>query len=192
MSSKRLPLPTRDAILEAGVRFDSDDRYGPADRILSCVFLRHPRNEVFDHVLLKVTLLNSLYNTNILAFWAMAQHIHKLKIDPVLAECDTSIVDRIADLTVKGRRRRNYSFATKYCSWHRPFEFPIYDRLVSRVLGGFRDQYGFAAFTNADLQDYPKYKRILSAFREHFGLEGFTFKEIDKFLWFTSKDQGTA
>jgi hypothetical protein len=188
MDSGRLSPPTPDTVIDACVRFDADDRYGPADRILSVAFSDHPRNVLFDDVLLKVALLNSLYNTNIFAFWAMALHIHGLNIDPSLEDCDPTLVSRIAPLTIRGKTRRHYSFATKYCSWRRPDAYPIYDRLVERAILIFRDQYAFTEFNRSDLKEYPRYKAILTSFRKHFGLEQLTFKQVDKFLWFTSKD----
>jgi hypothetical protein len=126
--------------------------------------------------------LNSLYTTKILAFWEMAHHIHTLKIDATLAQSDPELVCYIARLTAKGKTRRNYSFATKYCSWHRPDEYPIYDSRVERVLVQYRDQFRFARFSEVDLRDYPKFKAIVAAFRDHFSLQGLTFKQLDKFL----------
>jgi hypothetical protein len=192
MSSSQLPAPTPDLVIQANARFDRDDRYGPADRILSRVFLQHPSNALFEDVLLKVVFLNSLYNTNVFAVWEMARHILELAVDPALQAADLHLVERIARLTIRGKTRRHYSFATKYCSWHRPEDFPIYDSLVDRVLIQYRDCFAFGQFSRSDLQEYWKYKEVLAAFRTHFGLDKFSFKQIDKFLWFTSKDLGAA
>ena len=47
-------------------------------------FSAHPKNRMFDDVLLKVALLNTLYNTRLLAIVAMADHIHALRVDAAL------------------------------------------------------------------------------------------------------------
>ena len=188
MRTPALPVPTPDLVHQAVARFDEDDRYGPADRVLSRVFSHHPRNDELEDVLIKVVLLNGLYNTNVFAVMEMACHIRELRIDDDLAAASTLLVDRIAKLTIRGRTRRHYSFATKYCSWHRPDDYPIYDSLVERLLWAYFREHRFAEFSRPDLQDYSKYKAVVAALRLYFGLSALSFKQLDKFLWFTSKD----
>lgn len=180
--------PTPDLVTQANARFDQDDRYGTADRILSRVFSHHPRNAEFEEVLIKVVLLNGLYNTNVLAVTDMARHIQQLGIDEELAVGSTDVVGCIAALTIRGKTRRYYSFATKYSSWHRPDQYPIYDSLVERLLWLYQAQFSFANFRRPELRHYENYKAVVSAFRRYFGLDDFTFKQLDKFLWVTSKD----
>ena len=76
-----------------------------------------------------------------------------------------------------------YSFATKYCSHHKPLDFPIYDSYVEKVLCHFRDQDGFASFRTPDLKDYARFKEVLIAFRSFYGLEEYNLKQIDKYIW---------
>jgi hypothetical protein len=144
--------------------------YSPAS------FLDSPRNDSLDAVLMKVVLLNGLYNTNVFAVMQMASHIRSLHIDDELAVASPDLVHKIADLTIRGRRRHHYSFATKYCSWHRPDEYPIFDSLVERLLWAYHREHPFAHFTRPDLQSYPKYKAVVAAFRDHFGLGPVSFK----------------
>lgn len=47
---------------------------------------------------------------------------------------DPDLIEKIANVEIGGKRRRNYSFATKYCNFHRPNVYPIYDSLVVGVL----------------------------------------------------------
>jgi len=137
---------------------------------------------------MEVVLLNGLYNTNVFAVMDMASHIRALRVDRDLTAGSPELVDRIARLTIRGKTRRHYSFATKYCSWHRPDEYPIYDSLVEKLLWAYWREHRFAQFSRPDLQEYPKYKEAVAAFRRHFGLAQVSFKQLDKFLWFTSKD----
>jgi hypothetical protein len=191
MSAPILPVPTPDLVRQAVARFDEDDRYGPADRVLSRVFSDHPLNTMLEDVFIKVVLLNGLYNTNVFAVMDMASHIRDLRIDDDLAAGSPELVDRVARLTIRGKTRRHYSFATKYCSWHRPDEYPIYDSRVEKLLWAYRREHRFAQFSRPDLQEYPKYKEAVAAFRCHFGLARVSFKRLDKFLWLTSKDLAT-
>jgi hypothetical protein len=183
-----LSIPTLDNANRAITNFDTDDRYGPAERVLSRVFLNHPFNNTIEDVLIKVVILNALYNTNILAVMEMARHILDLKVDDDLAIAAPQLVDRIANIRIRNKTRRNYSFATKYCNWHRPEDYPIYDGYVERLLLDYQRRYSFANFTKADIQDYLKYKAILTAFKVQFKLNDLSFKQIDKFLWWTSKN----
>ena len=188
MPSRALVLPNADLVIQANERFDHDERFAAADRILSRVFSHHPQNDRIDDVLMKVVLLNGLYNTNVFAVMEMAAHIRRLAIDESVSVASTEVVGRIAALTIRTKTRRHYSFATKYCSWHRPEEYPIYDSLVERLLWLYQRQTSFSDFRRPQLQEYEVYKGVISVFREHFLLQQFTFRQLDKFLWLTSKD----
>ena len=64
--------------------------------------------------------------------------IYALRPDGSLTAGDPALVDQIACLTVGGKQRRHYSFATKYCSWHQPRQFPIFNNQVASLLLLFR------------------------------------------------------
>ena len=81
-----------------------------------------------------------------------------------------------------------YSFASKYCSHHRPDIYPIYDSYVHKLLKYFRDRDGFTKFKEADLKTYQSYTDVILAFRKFYGLDSFTVKEIDKYLWQLGKE----
>src|SRR3972149_157759 len=188
MPSLALVLPNADLVMQANERFDQDDRFAAADRICPRVFSHHPRNDHLDDVLMKVVLLNGLYNTNVFAVVEMAAHIRRLAIDEALRAASPEVVGRIAALTIRTKTRRHYSFATKYCSWHRPDEYPIYDSLVERLLWLYQGAFSFADFRRPQLQEYEMYKAVVSAFRASFQLQQFSFRQLDKFLWLTGKD----
>jgi hypothetical protein len=118
----------------------------------------------------------------------MAKHIHNLQIDSDLKAGSPSIVKGVAALTIRRKTRRHYSFATKYCSWHFPEKFPIFDNVVGKLLWNYQTHYSFGSFERADLKEYERYKEVLEAFKHHFSLETFAFREIDRFLWYYGKD----
>jgi hypothetical protein len=100
-----------------------------------------------------------------------------------LAQGSLDVIDEIAVITLKGKKKRNYSFATKYCSWHRPDVYPIFDSYVERLLWTYRQQDRFAEFKRGESWHYPHYKEIIERFRAYYDLGQFSFKELDKFLW---------
>ena len=169
-------------------KYRADDRYFPADQAVSLVYREFPRNAKFEHVLLKVCLLNDMYSTNIYATFLMARHIHGLRIDSRLRRADPGLVNDVADVTLGGSARRCYSFASKYCSWHKPQAYPIYDSFVDRLLWAYQQRDAFSVFRRKDLQDYPTYKRVLDDFRSAFGLKRLGLRKLDKFLWLYGKE----
>jgi hypothetical protein len=180
----QLPKPTSERVREFSGLFDANERYALADRLLARVFRKWPRNTDLEDVLAKVVLLNGLYSTRVFAVVPMAKHIQSLAIDDDLLVGVPALVRRVATLTIRNRSRVHYSFATKYCSWHHPEQFPIYDAQVARSLGRYQHVHTFAdPFAMAALRDYPTFKTVVLAFRHHFGLTECSLREIDKFLW---------
>jgi hypothetical protein len=181
------PAPTIDLVKNACKQFDEENAI--VEKALEELFGQFPRNDSPSRVLLKVVALNRLYSTNILAVYDVAQHIaqHAADIDPALSIGSPEIVDRIGKVTISvtGKQRTNYSFATKYCSWHNRAAYPIWDSRVDWYLRSLKNS-PFAARigTNPHLwEHYAEFLRTMTAFREFFGLQSFSFKEIDKFLW---------
>ena len=103
---------------------------------------------------------------------------------------DTSIVDEMVAEVKRITGRSAYSFATKYCSHHKPELYPIYDSYVDILLRYYRDHNtkGFC-FADKDLQHYASFCKVEQRFAECYGLNlpEFTAKEIDKFLWQVGK-----
>lgn len=167
--------------------FDNDPEIGAADKIVDKVFQSLPHNRDIEDVWQKVVVLNGLYSTNIYATYAVARHICELNIDSDLHQGSLDLVHRIARVTLNGKVRNNYSFASKYCSWHRPDVYPIYDGFVGGLIWAYRKHCQFADFKQKELGDYPRFRDIIVQFMDHFGLGQFGFKELDKFLWLYGK-----
>lgn len=94
-----------------------------------------------------------------------------------------TLVSDLQKVTINGVEKNFYSFSTKYCSHHRPLDYPIYDSYVEKVLCYFRDRDGFAKFKTPELKDYEKFKGTLIDFRSFYGLDQYNLKEIDKYMW---------
>jgi len=120
----------------------------------------------------------------------MASHIVELDIDERLQKADDTLVMDIAKMTLpNGQVKSFYSFATKYCSRHKPKDYPLYDSYVDKVLRYFRDVDRFCEFKSPDLKNYPIFKSIISKFRGFYGLEEYDFKKLDMYLWRLGKEK---
>ena len=69
-----------------------------------------------------------------------------------------------------------------------PFDFPIFDSFVEKVLIYFRDMDRFSVFKNDELRDYPTFKRVVLDFRKAYNLERFDLKQLDQYLWQFGKE----
>lgn len=184
------PTPTAAEVEKYLKRWDALENYHLQENALDKLFFRVcPENKTIEDILIKASALNDFYSTNIFSIFPVAKHILSLGIDARLESADMGLVSDIANVTMNdGSKRCFYSFASKYCSHHRPLEYPIYDSYVDQLLRYFRKRDSFCSFRNADLTDYPSYKQILLEFSRFYGLEEFTLKQLDKYLWQLGKE----
>jgi len=117
------------------------ENYALQESALNKLFYQtYPDNKDIDDVLVKVSVLNDFYSTNIFSPFKVAKHIIDLDIDERLAAGDVALVNEIARVDMDNGTVKNfYSFATKYCSHHKPLDYPIYDSYVDKLLCYFRD-----------------------------------------------------
>lgn len=171
-------------------RWDEQDDYISQELALNKLFFDLcPRNELLEDILLKVSTLNDFYGTNIFKTYSVAKHIFEMQIDERLRIGDLTLVEDIAKTKMPDKSIRNfYSFATKYCSHHRPETYAIYDSYVDSVLRYFRDKDKFASFKNNDLKNYEDFIDIIRTFQEFYGLDEYSLKDIDRYLWQLGKD----
>jgi len=169
--------------------WDSLENYTLQESSLRKLFTKtYPFNDDLNDVLIKVCALNDFYSTNIFSPFSVAKHIVNLKIDEHLKKEDLSIVNKIAEVKMKGGKVKNfYSFATKYCSHHKPTTYPIYDSFVEKMLLYCKKNDKFDIFSKEDLRSYKRFKGILLNFRKFYNLESFELKQIDKYLWQAGK-----
>jgi hypothetical protein len=182
----RLPFPTIGLVKAEGDKFDRESRL--VEEALGQLWAHFPRNTETSHVLLKVLVLNKLYATQIrdIDVETVARHITGLVgIDSRLDAGSPDAVDLIANVRIGDKVCNNFSFGTKYCSWHNPTGYAIYDSNVDACLWCYKKQDSFTTFARQDLRylGYPVFLRIVTAFRDFYGLNSFTFKQLDKFLW---------
>ncbi len=159
----------------------SPDNYIP-DRILTWAFKARPRNDRLEHVLVKVVLLNTLYATQVFAVSRMAKHILECGLDRHLRQGDLKAVGLIRK--GHGMKRDFYSFATKYCHWHRPDTYPMYDKYVAIALRDLNRSLAFTdPFSMGDLLNYRFFRETLDTCRLSLRLRWAGYKRLDQALW---------
>lgn len=150
-----LPTPCVEKVKYYFKKWDSLENYRLQEDALDKLFIELcPKNQELSDILIKVPTLNDFYSTNIFSAYSVAKHIHQLNIDHRLQVGNVSLVNDIMQVTIDGKLKNFYSFATKYCSHHNPLNYPIYDSYVEKVLLYFRDKDGFFDFATSELKDY--------------------------------------
>lgn len=177
-----LPIPTVDAVKAECDAFDKDPATQMAEDALRQLRECFPTNANQPQVIVKVLALNRLYSARVLDkdIGTLATGIVERRIDDLLQEGSPLAVEAIIQCCSK---RRYYSFATKFCSWHNPTAYVIYDGNVDECLWRYKQRDNFAGFRRGELREYEKLLSVIKAFRGRWELQRFTLREIDKFLW---------
>ncbi len=84
MNIKTLETPTNELIETYNTKFNKSERYFIGDKAIINLFEKFPENKNLEDILLKTTVINDLYSTNIYATFRMATHIQNLQIDDSL------------------------------------------------------------------------------------------------------------
>ena len=190
MNKTILPTPSIEEVEKYLNKWNSLPDYTSQENALNKLFFGDFKsNDNLDNVLIKCSVLNDFYSTNIFKIYPVGIHILSLNIDERLQKGDPTLVDDIAKITISGKNKYFYSFASKYCSHHNPLEYPIYDSYVEKVLKYFRKINPNFNFNNEDLKQYDKFKSILITFQKLYGIEQYNLKDLDKYLWQLGKDK---
>ncbi len=139
-----------------------------------------PKNINKEEVLLKCAVVNSFSSTNVLDLNTVANHIVNLRIDERLNNNDLSLVKDISEVEIGEKIHTFYSFASKYCHYHKPETYAIYDSYVAKVLCSFPKDFG--TIKERELRNYPQFIKVLKEFRQHYGLN-LSLLDLDKYLW---------
>ena len=190
-----IPKPSVEQVEIYLERWKGLEDYPKYECFLKELFTKYRQNDNEDKVLIKVKLLDSLYNTNIgmnTTAITVARHIVDLGIDQRIEnkKPDLTLVNEIAKVErKKGKSKKDtvnlFSFATKYCSFHSPENYPIYDKNVEKMLWHFKPNNNFK---KKKLKCYPIFHAVLTEFIEHYKLNKFDLKQIDHYLWLAGQD----
>ena len=183
-----VPQPSKELVEHYLKKWDKLEDYSSQEEAVNRVFKDYGSNRELENILIKCSILNDFYSTNIFKIYPVAKHILSLDIDKRLNSGDPTLVDEIAKIKIGDKEKNFYSFASKYCSHHNQLEFPIYDSYVHKVLKYYLNVDRFFDFDESDLKIYPKFKNILIKFRSFYGLDEYNLKELDKYLWQFGKE----
>lgn len=162
-----------------------------SETILNEIFQKYPSNTDEKSVLLKATLLNSFYNTNVKFMANLGQHLISIKgFGHNVASGEVGLIEEMRHVShgTKGKVIDYLSFAIKYCSRCVPDKFPIYDAIVSKLLSCYnkKEQY-HDVFSEKELRaSYKHYKEIVDSFIAKF-ISGSSYLDFDKYLSTMSK-----
>jgi hypothetical protein len=183
------PKPSQVLITSYLIRWSQLENYRLQEDSLCLLFnTLCSDNKSIEHILLKVSALNDFYSTNIFDTYSVAKHILNANVDLRLESKDYSLVNDIARISIKGKVRTFYSFASKYCSHHKPEIFPIYDAFVEKMLLHYQSVSSFDEFKKDDLKNYERFIEIIETFQVFYDLRKFSLREIDVFLWLVGRD----
>lgn len=185
-TAKKIPTPTPEAV-NAAIKNWDDSLFAPCiDEWLFDFFKKHRENSTFAVVKAKVALVNLTYGTRLPKDERdekVPKHIVGLEIDKRISDGDLSLVNEIA----RAGERNFYSFASKFCMFHNPEKFAVYDSNVNAALWQFHendeDFRNAVKFKRVDMGNYEKFMEILDGFRKHYDLEKFSYRDLDHYLW---------
>jgi len=185
---KEIPTPSDEEMELYSKEWDTQENYVYQERALKKLFQKtYPKNTEMDDVLIKVCALNDFYSTNIFSPYSVAKRIIDLKIDDRLQKGDVTLVNDIAKVTISDKDKNFYSFATKYCSHHKPDTYSIFDKYVAKILMYFKTKDNFYSFKKYELKDYQKYINIITEFKKYYKLDKYNLKELDRYIWLLGK-----
>jgi hypothetical protein len=180
--------PNRKVIKSYLDKWKTLENYTLQERSLSLLFNKLcPKNNKIEEVLLKVSALNDFYSTNIFDTYTVSKHILDCRIDQDLKSGCKKLVNKIALVTMKKRTINFYSFASKYCSHHKPEVYPIYDSYVEKMLMYLKRNNKFASYKKSELKTYYRFIEIINEFKKFYNLDQFSLRELDIYLWLAGK-----
>ena len=180
MTKKELPQDYTPSIKDAEWFINSWREVGKFSAPVDAMFKicqQYPNNNNLEKVLIKCAVIDKFSSTNVFDLYKMADHIVRKHIDEKLKIEDYSLVDDIAKVEISGKNRNFYSFASKYCHYHNPKKFAIYDSYVAKVLCVFLDK------KQNELRDYNTFIKALNDFSKCYNFENYGYDDLDKYLW---------
>ncbi len=150
------------------------------DEVLKNEFEKYSKNDEKNIIAYKVELIDKLYNCNLrMDKERIAEFLKGLNLDEKFeTRLDlTSHIKGIANKKLPNYKKRiGFVFASKYCHFSRPGDFPIFDRYAVKALSYLKN-----AKQVSYHGDYAKYKKDIDELKGSLGLE--SYKDIDVYLW---------
>lgn len=198
MVIKDIPEPSVAELNKAIERWNSGKDAKIESKLNSLFTETYLLNDTVEKVETKINELNKFYhalrgeNCSTEEIHKIAEGIVSLKIDERLKTLDFNLVNEIADINFD----HNFSFASKYCAFHNPKDYAMYDRHAASVLYYFTKMKDSTMFTDARIEayaavlksDYKVYYETLCEFITRFSLQDFSLRDLDHYLWYTGAE----
>jgi hypothetical protein len=135
-----------------------------------------------EEVLLKVTVINALYGTNIYAIVRLAEHVTNVMKEPGISSAGPELVERLAEPPPvgKGKKRLHLSFASKFAHFFVNAEsYPIMDKYAVRMV---RLHLGRGRLSSDSAHPYMAFARNYGILKGelHFPVSN---RAMDHYLW---------
>lgn len=171
--------------------YNKHERYIGDDNAITKLFGEYKKNISFETVLAKVCTLNCLYSAGVRNehIRLLSEYISGIKeLDSHLESGSLEAFYAIADPKVDINKVP--VFASKYCHFHNPSKYPIFDSYSRIALIEINKDTPFTdAFGYKDLLEYRRFKEILDLFLDTLLQQSktYNYKDIDKYLWLYGK-----
>lgn len=180
-------LPTQKNIDTALELYNKLQNWRLADEtIRKYVEADHKENKDISIITTKVVLINSLYYTFVLSPLEMAKHIQKIaekkQLDYLISTGDPMAVELISQAKISKRKIRFLSFASKYCHFHNPSKYSMFDKYVCNLLKKINGKEQTLGINNKNLTKYPVFHAAIVNLKEKVNLKN-DFIEMDRYLW---------
>ncbi len=169
-------------------KFSAEEGFFESDHRNLRFFQENPHNTDHETISLKISDVNDQELAHANAELVMANHIQSLTIDEALSKGEAEIVPRIAHLRFQGEKRNFLSFASRYCNYHRPEIYPIYDAISRQLLEIFIKGFSYSKIKPAEIEDYTRFKPAMENLMHSLELPVKHFQELDSFFWCHSRE----
>lgn len=179
-------LPTKENVDMALKLYDMLPNWKTADKVIRKYISDHKANKNIHYIAVKVALINDLYSARVLAPMGMAEHIKKKAeegLDDLILKGNIKAVDIIENAKIYRKKKRFLSFASKYCHFHNPDAYPMFDSYVFTSISKINGREKRLNVQNSKLREYYVFYSAFMTLREKANLEKYSVNQIDKYLW---------
>lgn len=147
------------------------------------LFEKKPLNRDVEDIRTKVSSINDTDLRHLDAEDQMITHIQKLDIDDRLNRGDLTVVEDIAQLTLKGQPQNLLHFASVYCNYHKPKTFPIYSEQFHDFYKKYIEE-NKLSLDPGKLNTYPVFTQVLNHLNQKLGVnKSMNYLQQRKFAW---------
>ena len=163
--------------------FASQEMYFVNDQKNLDLFKKTPGNKDAEDIRVKVSAVNDKEISDLGILENVVGHIQNLNIDDRLKKNDLTLVEDIANLSVGARAHRVLHFASVYCNFHKPDNYPIYSEQYLDFYRKYIAEYKLP-LDPQKIDTYDTFTKALFDLVKRLGLAGkMNFLHLRKFAW---------